>query len=280
MKLFATLLLLLLGLTACESGPIRAAKPDLRRVNWEAAVRDNPNLNFSPMPSFQRIQGYYVETPDGKVSGFAQTNAITYGDISGDGREEAIVPLIRDGRAGVTGLLLYRAGESGAELVTALGGIQMSHQIQDGTLVVDQAGMAGWEEPCCPSGVLTTRYRLQDGELKALSEKVEPRNQARLPTVLKYYALLNEQKWQDSYRFLSPAYQQANPYDRWLAAAQQLNLSSLTARDVPGGRVSAEITENDPNAPTIRQSTVTWSLVWSPELKQWQLDKADVQSAS
>jgi hypothetical protein len=274
------LLLALLATTGCADWPVRLFGTNLRTVDWERAISGEPSFIFAPMPSITGISGRFIETRDGAVSGFVQPRQVSYGDISGDGREEAFIPVIRDGPSGVSGLLIYRTSDRGPILAGTIAGASMSYEAKDGTLWVYSAARAGWENSCCPSGLLERAYRLDTNELKLLSEKVTPREQARRPTVLRYYQLVGERKLDDAYRFLSPAFRDRQPRPVWEEAVRRQDLVSLTARDQPDGTVAVEITENVPGEPRTRQIIAVWSLIWSPEAKQWLLDRVDVRGAT
>ncbi|MCS6800444.1 MAG: hypothetical protein RMM58_07595 [Chloroflexota bacterium] len=274
-------LLLLMALTSsgCADWPVRLFGTNLRTVDWERALNGDPNLISAPMPNFSGISGRFIETKDGAVQGFVQTRYVTYGDISGDGREEAFLPVVREGPVGVTGILVYRPSDRGPIFVGGIGGIAMRYEVRDGALWVASAARVGWEHPCCPSGQLERVYRVENGGLKLLSETVTPRDQARLPTVLRYYQLVGERKLDDAYQLLSPGFRERQPRAAWEEAVRRQDIVSITARDEPDGRVAVEMTESDPAEPRTRQSTVVWALIWSPAAKQWLLDRAEVRDA-
>lgn len=279
-RLTVLCLVVLAAGAACADWPVRLFGTNLRTVDWERTLNGDPNFISSPMPSLSGLSGRFIETPDGAVSGFVQTKQVSYGDISGDGREEAFIPVVRDGPAGVTGVLVYRPSDRGAVFVGAVGGLAMRYEVRDGALWTWSAARVGWEHPCCPSGLLERVYRLKDSELRLVRETLAPREQARLPTVLRYYQLIGERKLEEAYQLLSSGYRARESRLLWEEAVGRQDLVAVTARDEPDGRVAVEVIENDPNEPRTRLSIVVWSLVWSPEAKHWQLDRAEVRSAS
>jgi hypothetical protein len=126
--------------------------------------------------------------------------------------------------------------------------------------------------------VLERSYRLENGVLHLLSENVKPRDQARLPTVLRYYQLIGERKLDDAYRLLSPAFRDRHPRSQWDEETRRLDLVSVTARDQSDGTVAVEVTENVPDEPRTRQFTAVWTLTWNADARQWLLDRVDVRS--
>ncbi|GIW08753.1 MAG: hypothetical protein KatS3mg060_3558 [Dehalococcoidia bacterium] len=272
------LLLALLVSSGCADWPVRLFGTNLRTVDWERTLNGDPAFISAPMPNFSGIRGRFIETRDGSVTGFVQSQQVSYGDISGDGREEAFIPVIREGPAGTTGLLVYRTSDRGPILAGTIGGTAITYEVKDGALWVYSAARAGWENACCPSGVLERSYRLENGVLHLLSENVKPRDQARLPTVLRYYQLIGERKLDDAYRLLSPAFRDRHPRSQWDEETRRLDLVSVTARDQSDGTVAVEVTENVPDEPRTRQFTAVWTLTWNADARQWLLDRVDVRS--
>ncbi|MFN8532128.1 MAG: hypothetical protein U0556_01100 [Dehalococcoidia bacterium] len=281
MRSFLALLIAMLVLSAgCADWPVRFFGANLRTVDWNKTINDDPNFTYAPMPSVSGIQGRFIESKDGTLSGFAQPQQVSFGDISGDGRDEAFVPLRRDGPAGTTGLLVYRTSDRGPLLAGTISGTMLSYEPKNGALTVLSASRAGWEDGCCPSGLLERTYRVENGALKLLDERITPRDRARLPTVLRYYKLVGERKLDEAYALLSPTYQQANPRQSWETETRRTELIQITARDQNDGAVAVDVSETETNSPTTRRATVVWTLVWSAEQRQWLLDRAEVRPVS
>ncbi|GIW11707.1 MAG: hypothetical protein KatS3mg061_2764 [Dehalococcoidia bacterium] len=279
-RLVALLLLATLPLSsACADWPVRLFGTTLRSASWDRVVSSDPNLITSPMPTFGGLSGSFVETRDGRIGGFAQTSQVVYADLSGDGREEALIPLVQEGAAGVSGLLIYRASDRGPVLAGALGGTLLTFEVTAGILTVYSAHRVGWEEGCCPSGTRVRRVRLEGDRLITLSETITPREQARLPTVARYYRLLGEGNLTEAYALLSPRFRAQQPREAWERAATAATILQLTARTEGDGTLLVELTSQRPDG-SEQRTRIRWTLVWSPEVTHWLLDQAETLPAS
>lgn len=263
-------LVLFAGAGCGANSPIRLFGTDLHTVDWTKAISEDPELAKAEMPNFSTISGTFVQTRDEKVKGFAQTRNVTYGDMNGDGRDEAIVPLLQDGPAGIAGILIYQASGRGPALVAAIGGRNLNYEFQGDKLQVLEAVWAGWEGSCCPSSVKETLYTLDNGSLRQLSSKLAGRPEARIPTVIQYYDYINKNQFKQAYAFLTPEARQALPYDQWMASYQQDQLVTMTAKDIPNSMaISALVTVNPAGTRATEQRTVIWDMTWSESAKQW-----------
>ncbi|MCL6647856.1 MAG: hypothetical protein K6U89_05940 [Chloroflexi bacterium] len=260
-----------LGLSGCAEGPIRLYGSNLRTVDWQKVVTGDPNLVYSLMPSLSGISGAFVQTRDGSVGGFVQTQAVQYLPLAGAEGEVALLPLLRDGSSGPTGLLVYRRGPHGPVLAGTIDGRVLDLAANAGMLDVVTAAYAGWEPPCCPSGILVRRYRLEQGALALVSAQLLPRDEMRAPTVEQYYRLLGEGRLDEARRLLTPALQQSPPPEPWLAEPTSGTPLQVQARNEPDGRVLAELSFSDPATQQPRQERVRWRLEWSAGAQHWQL---------
>jgi hypothetical protein len=256
---------------------------NLRTVDWTRVVTTDPNLTARNVPTPPGSPlGPFVETKDGKLGGHAATRDVLYGDLSGDGQEEAVIPLNSGGTAGDVGLLVYGAAAGSPTLVTTYGGYKLAARIEGGHLVVDEPLYAGWEPNCCPSGASTTRLRLQGNALAQVDRTDRGHPEMRPPTVDKFYALIGERKYREAYAFLSPTFQAANPYDRWVAGFQDTLSVTSESRDLPGeDAVAVDITATDRTAAggqVTRRFRGRWTVVWSAQARQWLLDRAQIQA--
>ena len=107
--------------------------------------------------------------------GTIEPGAIVYADLTGDQREEAVVPVSSQGTLGNIGYVILTL-ESGQPQVilartvdrTAPSGLQMS--VEDGTLM-ETRGVYGPDDPfCCPSQLRETTFRWDGTGLQVENE--------------------------------------------------------------------------------------------------------------
>jgi hypothetical protein len=109
-------------------------------------------------------------------SGEVESGAILYADLTGDQREEAIVPVTSLGTLGNIGYLVFTLDDGKPVTIltrtidrTAASGLQMS--VDDGVLL-ETRGVFGPDDPfCCPSQLRETTFRW-DGSLMQVKDEV------------------------------------------------------------------------------------------------------------
>lgn len=108
-------------------------------------------------------------------SGAVESGAILYADVTGDQREEAIVPVTSQGTLGNIGYVVFTL-ESGKPVVvltrtvdrSAASGLQMS--VEDGVLL-ETRGVFGPDDAfCCPSQLRETTFRWDGSQLQVEDE--------------------------------------------------------------------------------------------------------------
>jgi hypothetical protein len=108
-------------------------------------------------------------------SGAVESGAILYADLTGDQREEAIVPVTSQGTLGNIGYVVFTL-ESGKPAVvltrtvdrSAASGLQMS--VEDGVLL-ETRGVFGPNDPfCCPSQLRETTFNWDGSQLQVEDE--------------------------------------------------------------------------------------------------------------
>ncbi|MCS6803015.1 MAG: hypothetical protein RMM58_14350 [Chloroflexota bacterium] len=258
------------------STPVRnTSTVNLRAADWNTIVSQEPAVNHPPPPPYLAGAGPFIEfkTP-GSIPGFADLQDIIYGDISGDGREEAIIPIVSGGTAGTVGYLIYFAGDREPVFATSLTGYKLGARATNGQLVVLEPIYAGWEANCCPSGISETRYRLIGATLDRIARDERGIPEAIPQTVERFYQLLNERQFRDAYTFLSPEFQAANPYDRWVEGVAATTEIRAEASLIPGqnaASVNLTVTERTPSGQSTRRFSGRWNVIWSSPARQWLL---------
>jgi hypothetical protein len=148
-----------LFLAGCGSGGVERADDGVSIPADAASIRQ---LDLSAAPATQtllrQLAGGAVDEP-----------AIIYADLTGDLREEAVVPVTSQGTLGNVAYLVLRLEAGKPEPIltrtldrSAQNGLKMI--VQDGILV-ESAGVYGSDDPlCCPSLLRVTSFRW-DGSL-------------------------------------------------------------------------------------------------------------------
>lgn len=247
---------------------------DLKTVDWATVVAAEPRLRHPAAPQLDNVRGPYVEGAD-NAYGYALVDAVEYGDISGDGRDEAMIQLYSGGTAGNTGLLIYADGGAAPRFIGSLSGYKMYGRAEGRRLQVQRTLYAGWEPNCCPSGFSTTLYRLASGRLIRQSTRSEGFPEAQAMTVEHFYGLLLSREYADAYRLLGRKFALRQPFARWRAGYGNTTAISVDAvAQVSANAVIALVTATESGTQT--RNAVTWQMAWSG--RGWLLD-APVVSA-
>lgn len=268
--------------------PAGAAGAPLRSVDWLDVLQHDPAITIDPNAYQPPVEfGPYISvdaagSAGDTLSGYASLDDVSYGDLDGDGAEEAVIPIFSGGTAGMLGFLLYREGAPAPKLVLAQSGYKMSASIEDTQLIVYQPNYVGFEPNCCPSSSTRSAYKLRGDSLVKLTEETEP-NDVQEVTVWAFYQAVVEKRYEDAYAFYSPGFQANTPFQAWRAGYAQTR--SIDVDTSPGAtptevRVALTVTDNQPGGGTVtRRFRGTWTLVWSAEQRRWLLDRAQIQAA-
>lgn len=267
---------------ASTTVPASAPATPLRAVDWDAVLASEPNLTYTEEPLFPGSSlRIYVSLATGSddVSGYPLFDDIGYGDIDGDGAEEAVIPLFSGGTAGTIGLLLYREAPDRPGLVLARSGYKLDMTIEGGRLVLYEPAYVGFEPNCCPSASTVATYRLVGNRLEQQSFDVEP-NEAQEVTVYGFYAALSRGDFEAAYDFYSPTLKAASPFEQWRAGYRDtLELEVETQPGATPNQVAIDLTATDraPGGGTVtRRFTGTWTVAWSPADRRWLLEEARI----
>jgi hypothetical protein len=257
----------------------------LREVDWDAVLASEPSLTYAEEPLFpgSTLRTYVsLKGGEAEVSGYPIYDEIDYGDVDGDGADEAVIPLFSGGTAGMVGLLLYHEAPGRPRLVLARGGYKLGMKLEGGRLVLYEPSYVGFEPNCCPSASTVSTYRLVGDRLELQSFEVEP-NETQEVTVYGFYAAVSGGDFEAAYEFYSPSLKAANPFEQWRAGYRDTLGIEVDTR--PGARpndVAVDLTATDraPGGGTlVRRFTGTWTVVWSPAARRWLLDEARIVAA-
>jgi hypothetical protein len=269
-------------------GPVSAASVPIRQVDWITVLKNDAAVTIDS--TAYQLPGRYKPfvnvaapgAPDGTLGGYALIDDVLYGDLDGNGAEEAIVMVDSGGTGGLLGFLAYRQGDPYPTLALVYAGYKISVGIEGNKVVIHEPNYVGFEANCCPSSMTRTVNALDGDHLVTLATETEP-NDVQEPTVWSYYQAVAEKRYEDAYGFHSPKYQAANPFSQWKAGFA--NTQSVEVETSPGrtpSEVLIQLTAVDsrPGGGTVTQRFKgSWTLIWSGEQKRWLLDKASIQPA-
>ena len=275
-------------LNLSEGNPVSAAGVPLRQVDWLTVLRNDPAVTVDPtaygLPGAYKpfVEVAAPRAPEGTLSGYALVDDVIYGDLDGNGSEEAIVLVDSGGTGGLLGFLLYREGDPAPRMVLAWTGYKVGVAVEGSRLVIHEPNYVGFEANCCPSSTTRTLNVLEGDRLVTLATEIEP-NDVQEPTVWGYYMALADGRYEDAYEFHSPAFQAANPFGPWRAGfanTQSIEVETSAGRTPSEVLVQLTATDARPGGGTItRRFTGAWTLIWSAEKKRWLLDTASIQAA-
>jgi hypothetical protein len=152
---------------ACGSGGDNNSSGEARIPRDAGAIR---GLDFAVLPGAKTLL-------DQLGSGAIDSDSVLYADLTGDRREEAIVPVTSQGTLGNIAYLVFRLDAGKPEVVltrtvdkSSASGLQMT--TEDGVLL-ETRGVYGPEDPfCCPSQLRETTFRWDGSRLQVAGEDV------------------------------------------------------------------------------------------------------------
>jgi hypothetical protein len=158
-------LLLFLGVACGDGG-------DSDSASTEPSVPDDARaIRGADLEQTDPLQDLLAQLGTGAV----EPGAILYADLTGDQREEAVVPVTSQGTLGNIGYVIFTMASGQPEAVltrtvdrTAASGLQMS--VEDGVLM-ETRGVYGPDDPfCCPSQLRETTFRWDGSQLQVEDE--------------------------------------------------------------------------------------------------------------
>jgi len=275
--------------TAPPAPNATAARVNLRTIDWLTALRGINLLKVdTAAPGASNTQPRVEVASANGLAGFAMLNAVDYGDLNGDGQDEAVVSLFSGGTAGNTGILVFNWGTQSAQ-VELTGPIEFYRNFgyktgatfKNAGLALTNVIGAGWEPNCCFSGTVTRNFKIVNGLLVqqgVAGEEGAPG--ARSMTIERFYSLINAKNYNEAYTYFTPAQQARQPFESWKAGYANTKSVEATS-DVTDavGPVKFKLVAVDTSAggDLRRTFTGTWTLTYSTARHQWLLDAAQIQ---
>src|SRR6266545_4330839 len=140
---------------------------------------NDPTITAEPMRSKELYGDVHVRIsmPDGHdLEGDVPFHDIKYGDLDGDGADEAVVYVIGGPSASVFAFMLYHEDTPAPRRMLLQTGFRVGARIEDGHLILNEPNFVGFEYNCCPSAETTKVEQWDGSQLVVLSEEVEPKN--------------------------------------------------------------------------------------------------------
>jgi hypothetical protein len=171
---------LLVLCVAC--GASNADEESKGRPTPEPTPADHSAIRLVDFASLDETQALLQRLGSGRVA----EREILFQDLTGDMREEAVVPITSDGTLGNVAYLVYTMKSDDPELIltrtmdgTTASGLVMS--IDDLGSLRETVGIYGNEDPlCCPSELRLTTFRWDGSALQVAGEvKEENPNRAK-----------------------------------------------------------------------------------------------------
>lgn len=135
----------------------------LRQVDWANRPYDIFCEDSSRVTTVQLDDGVWT-SPDGPTYGVVDGFDVRYGDVTGDGLEEALVLITCAAGAGSNAWSNTVVMESRSDGVTQVGQTIPSYTyIVDGGLVGEELRYEDDDPMCCPSSVIQSRWILRNG---------------------------------------------------------------------------------------------------------------------
>jgi len=281
----AAVLVVACVLVTPQAHPAAAAGTPLREVDWDVVLLNDPTIT-AEVKKLGGLDVVHVQIPlpDGlPLEGDVIDGGIKYGDLDGDGDDEAVVHVFGGPSAISWGFMLYHEDTPAPRRILVRAGLEIGADIQDGHLVITDARFHGFERPCCPSADIITTAALNGDQLVPLSTEIRPRNN-QPDTVEEYYYKLSQRKYEDAYGFLSPSFQANNPFESWRAGyANTEKLMARTGRGATPTEVGVALTSTERQSDgslVTHEYRGTWSVIWSDAKTQWLLDDAKIEQVS
>lgn len=147
--------------------PTSSPAPTLEPTATVVASPDIEGVDFSQVPA--------VEDLLAEGGGRLLPEQIIFADLTGDGAEEAVVPISSGGSGGNVAYAVfgYRGGDLEELLVVRPEAGRVTVSVEDGALVETQPVYAPEDPLCCPSELRHTYYRWDGSELVVDYETTE-----------------------------------------------------------------------------------------------------------
>jgi hypothetical protein len=214
------------------------------------------------------------EAKGGAIHGVMRYDLAFEADVSGDGSPEFVLPVDSGGSAGLTGVLIYADADTSRPPLAWHSGYRMTVSAANGTLQLQEPAFTRYDDECCPSGALHTRWKLTNNRLRAMGEHVAGVPGTSAAAVAEYYRLIKAHNARAAHNLLSPLLKRQYPLNAWLPGAEAIVDMHYNVTQLPDNKVRAQVSvsERTSQGVVLRQYLCVWSVVWSNGANQWLLD--------
>jgi hypothetical protein len=232
-KIFAIVVFVLFSNIVFSQSHLRDTS--IRKTNWMEYFKHNADFNVDSTNDFiDTVWGRYfvlssdTTHEDPMPGGYPGVSDVQYGDLDGDGREEAAMIFYTGGTAGAMSYAVFGKKSNMPFLIQWGEGYKLGCEIKNDTLrIYNPMYMWGWEPNCCPSGWSTFCYRMKNNKLFATDSLTQGDLDAAASSVEHFYSLLSSEDDSTAYELLGKKYQAIHPYKAW--AEGYKNTDSLYA---------------------------------------------------
>ncbi len=221
MKIAVFLILLFVSNSALSQSHIRDTS--IRKTNWMEYFQHSPDFSIDTIGVDTAWGKYFVLSSDTTFGdpipgGFPALDYIFYGDLDGNGIEEAAMLFYCGGTAGAMSYAVFRQGSTSPSLVEWGNGYKMGMGMRNDTLLIYQPEYTGgWEPNCCPSSLWTSFYRIKNKKIILTDSTEEGIIEMAAGAADHFYDLLTDKQYETAYQFLGKEYRSAHPLKAWLA---------------------------------------------------------------
>lgn len=223
-----------------------AGGPDLATLDakaWVTVLGTRDEIALDQTKAAVADLGPWISIRQGGAAGYADLSRIVLADLSGDGRSEAVLPLVGGADRVGTAAVLFTSAEDGPAVVGdqkfyGSFGFNTRSTLENGELVVRHSVGAGWEPLCCYSGEVSRRFRTNGIRVVETAPALEVGNVAAKGfTVDRFYALLNARNVDAALAMLTDGERARTRDSLWpviWSQAAQINVNVLSTARADG----------------------------------------------
>ncbi|MEZ5233373.1 MAG: hypothetical protein R2749_11805 [Acidimicrobiales bacterium] len=226
--------------------------------------------------------GPYI-TISGGAAGYVAPEAAQLTDLSRDGHDEAVIPLVAADGTG-TGVLVLTPTDGPPALVGndafyGSFGVGTRVTVESGEFVLRHFVGGGWEPACCLSGEVTRRFRSDGTTMIEAAAPLEVGNPAAKGfTIDRFYLLLGQKNYDAANLLLTEAERNrtaVSQWPSWWQSAAQMTVNILdTPRDDDMVPYRLVIATTDGRIAAWRGAA---GLTYNPTLHSWQISLVALQ---
>lgn len=205
---------------------------------------------------------------------------ITYGDLNGDGIEEAVVPFFTGGSIGSCSYAVLSKSARGIKTIY-LASDCVNPFIENDTLNVIRGYNVGYEPNHMGQSSVTLKYRFHGEKIVRLDSQAYGNVRFADYAVQEFYKRLEAKNYEAAYRLLSAAYRRKHPYKKWLEGYKYTSSTSSYVGDINEKDTTVEVSVVAVDAPSSDSFTRYegyWKLIWAGLEQGFLLDEPKIRN--